>query len=296
MKKFTKICLIVCCVCMILGGVLVVAGSAMGANPRQYLGMTGEITEETLDLDDLVEKHFHEKKHREPGHSAPSKTPAEPSPPGAEQYDYDQSFREEVRELELSVNYGEVYLKSYSEDCVRVIADNPGKSLLCKVEGKELRIEDRRDSNQPVLKLTIFLPEKALEDLYLELAAGMLETESLSAREVRVEVNAGECRIGELIVGESADLHAGAGRIQVDRYEGPELDVDCKAGEIEVCLNGGFGDYNYEADVAMGELLLGEKSYSGLGNEQRIHNNAAANVEVECAMGKVCISFADNQV
>ena len=111
-----------------------------------------------------------------------------------------------------------------------------------------------------------------------------------------MEVNAGECRIGELIVGESADLHAGAGRIQVDRYEGLELDVDCKAGEIEVCLNGGFGDYNYEADVAMGELLLGEKSYSGLGNEQRIHNNAAANVEVECAMGNVCISFADNQV
>ena len=39
-----------------------------------------------------------------------------------------------------------------------------------------------------------------------------------------------------------------------------------------------------------------ECGISGAAIHQRIHNNAAANVEVECAMGKVCISFAENQV
>ena len=265
MKRFTKICLILCGIFLVLGIVFVIAGFAMGASPWQYLRMEG------LFVDDRPK-----------------------SGENPESYDFDHSFQEEILELEISINHGEVYLSTQEEDRVRVVANHGGKDLQCKLEGKELQIVDRRGNNQQELELTVFLPAKTLTDLDLELAAGMLKAECLRAKDVSVEVRAGECVIDELIAGKSAELHTGAGSIRIAHYEGPNLDVECEAGEIEVCLDGGFTDYNYEADVAMGELVLGDNTYSGIGNEQHIRNNAASNVELDCAMGSVRISFTEH--
>jgi len=67
MKRFTKISLILCSVCLVLGLVLVGLGNAWGARPEQYLSMvprTSQFMDELPELDDLIEGEY-EKKHAE---------------------------------------------------------------------------------------------------------------------------------------------------------------------------------------------------------------------------------------
>lgn len=156
-----------------------------------------------------------------------------------------------------------------------------------------LAISDKRKSDQSQIILTIYLPGKALEELDVEMGAGALYADQLQVREFGLEVGAGECIIDSLTVSESAELHVDAGRIQVDRFDGCYLDGECGAGELDLTLSGVYEDYNYEVEVAMGEISLGENSYGGLANEQSIRNGADKNVELECAMGSISVGFDD---
>lgn len=279
MKRFTKISLILCSVCLVLGLILLGLGSAWGARPEQYLSMvprTSHFMDELPELDDLTE-----------GESGKRHMKAT----GADQYDYDKFFPKDIRELHVSVDFGTVNFAVHGQEEIRVVANHAGKTFQCKVEGKELEITDKRKGNQEELELTIFLPQRELAELDLELGAGILGADAISVRELNIDVGGGECVIGTLKASESADLNVGAGRIQIDHFEGPKLDGDCGAGELVVFLAGSYTDYNYEVDVAMGEIWLGSHTYSGLANEQHIRNQAASNLELDCAMGSIRIDF-----
>ena len=58
MKRFTKISLIICGICFLLGSVLVGAGSILGGGLRQYLKIANDVSRE---VNELVEKYGDEK-------------------------------------------------------------------------------------------------------------------------------------------------------------------------------------------------------------------------------------------
>ena len=62
-------------------------------------------------------------------------------------------------------------------------------------------------------------------------------------------------------------------------------------GELKLTLVGTQTDFNYDLSCGMGELKVGDDSYNGLAQEKQINNNAAKNMELECAMGSIVVEF-----
>ena len=52
-------------------------------------------------------------------------------------------------------------------------------------------------------------------------------------------------------------------------------------------------DYNYTLDCGIGSLELNGKSYSGLGREQNIDNQASKKIAMECGIGEIELNFED---
>lgn len=177
----------------------------------------------------------------------------------------------------------------------------------------------------------LYLPkDMSLESIDLELGAGTLESIALEADEIDVELGAGTAVI-ESLYGNEIDLFTGAGSLEVgeitaddlsaeagagmlfiqsfsaDKVEmnvsagsleaegtiGRNADLECGVGSMNLILHGAETDYDYEIECAVGEIILGDNSYSGLSSERTIRNGGRSVLDIECAMGSVVIDFVD---
>ncbi len=314
MKQFTKICLMICGCSLILGMILLGIGVSMGARPGQYLSMVHgnhwtelfHIRDSVTSLDDLdddiedildrdpeewtkapsgnghhIEDHGHDRESWYTGNTMPS----------MEDCEYDESFSEEIWEVEAEIGYGAIQFLPYEGDAIRVQADNIKKYFQCWVEEKELHIEDYRKNMDDELRLIVYLPAREYKELKVELGAGYFEAQELKAEEVELKMGAGECEVQRIEATKEAELQVGAGRIWLGAFSGQKLTGECAAGEMVISLEGAYEDYNYDIESAVGEVLLGGSSHSGFANVERINNHANKKVELDCAIGTIQVDF-----
>lgn len=152
----------------------------------------------------------------------------------------------------------------------------------------------------------------SFEDIELELGAGRIEADSLSAsREISIEVGAGEMIADELSAN-TLDMEVGAGSAEIKDafvkncdmevglgsmiYSGTitqNLSAECGMGNMELYLDDTYENHNYELECAMGNITLDHKSYAGIAGTNQIRNNADSTYTLECAMGSITILFEE---
>ena len=163
--------------------------------------------------------------------------------------------------------------------------------------------------------ITLYVPknwtDNPLEKVNVELGAGAMEINGIAADKVLLEVGAGQIDISE-IVADTLDISVGMGEIivgqmTVDKLLGEvgmghlylkgdisdKADVDCAMGSLEMVVKGSQGDFDYDVECGMGNIKIGDNSYSGVAQEKEIDNGASKKMLVECSMGDVNISFTE---
>lgn len=93
------------------------------------------------------------------------------------------------------------------------------------------------------------------------------------------------------MVFDEADFSIGAGVLHVQKINARELDIECGAGTVELTAAGRETDYNYELEMGAGEITIGGGTFSGVGMEKNINNQAAKEMSIECGAGEVTINF-----
>lgn len=273
MKKFTRICLILAAGLLGVGFVLVIVGLCLRPDfsgmPfwRSHLGQ--EIREEIVD-----EFHWD-------GRWADEDTS------GAETQNYEDTFTS-VRSLDIEAGVTSVYLTVSDDDSFHVCGDGLSAKFECYQDEDVLKI--RNDAKlfsigkQGESILTVAIPSGAeLDEVDLDIGAGTLETEWLICREL--------------------DIDCGAGSVTVNGKLSHEADISCGAGEVVLNLENAEEEFNYDLSVGVGEIVIGEKSYSGLAREKEILNHHEedehhgeedehyGSIDIDCAAGSVMISF-----
>lgn len=179
------------------------------------------------------------------------------------------------------VSEGTLYLKAIS-------STNIGASL--SKEDNTINL----DLQAPDCDIALFIPENFyLEEMKLSLGAGEISgSTAFAAGKLDIELAAGEVTLPNLQVGK---LYAevGAGSLYYKGNIGEAVDVECGMGEIELELEGAATDYNYDVEVAAGEVTVGRESFGGIAGERSVDNNASKNIDVECAMGSVTVTFVN---
>ena len=139
---------------------------------------------------------------------------------------------------------------------------------------------------------TIDMEGLAADVILLEVGAGQIDTSKIICDTLDISVGMGEVLVKDMQVG-TLQAEVGMGHLSMEGSVEEKADVECSMGSMELKLEGSQKDFDYDLECGMGNLVLGEDSFSGLSSERFIDNGAGKKMNVECAMGEVEISFTE---
>lgn len=93
---------------------------------------------------------------------------------------------------------------------------------------------------------------------------------------------------------EEVELEIGAGQANVTGLKVNTLDVAVGAGQVNIQINGSEKDYTYNVECGIGNVVIGDRSFGGIGANQNVQQDGSVGkINVECGIGEVRIKFAE---
>lgn len=226
----------------------------------------------------------------------------------------------EIQSLEVETGAGTVdFLKSEDGKIhVRVEGENCKiyeKDGTLHVQGNLNELLDNliRGKNITFHKTEIFIPEdKVFENVVLSFGGGEVNLGAVCTE--NMEISAGIADItaekpevsglleismgaGELCMSQGTfddiSTSVGVGKISLQGTIAGDVSVDTAVGETELTVSGIQEDYNYAIDCAVGKIVLGKNSYTGVTSEQVIDNGTDRTVSLSCALGDIDVGFTE---
>ena len=207
-----------------------------------------------------------------------------------------------IRELDIDVSSLPVEIRSYAGESIMVCTDQVHPDLekyisvksdggTLEIEFKNTKIWDQFHNDKGALVIDI--PEDfKLEEASLSVGAGELYIESINAEELNIEVGAGEVHVEQFTAGE-LELECGTGEADIRGTCRKEAGIECGFGSVSYSMPGKMEEYDYELNCGIGELRLGDKTYSGLGKTQIIDNHSGKKIRIDCGIGEVVVTFGN---
>lgn len=318
MKSAMKICIAVSIALLLFGFVCIGVGAAMGVHPTQlvYSGpYPGRFSLRT-DLITVIPE--------ESGTGLPDLPLLEGSnPDGAEEY---YEFHD-IDRLDLELGLCELQILAHEEDYIAVAADNCRNYFQCSQKNNTLALKDDRktstkqNSLNQALRLKLYLPEQEFSEVSIEIGAGNLTFDALSAgvlelengtgnifigtmscRTLDVDTGVGEFNAESLTVMDEAEIDIGTGTALIAYFDGSSLELDCGAGNAEVTAAGSEQDYNYTIET-LGSISLNHHYYEDHESHHGSHHNndfcldvdhhAGRTISIQCGIGDAALNFTE---
>ena len=279
MKRFAQVTLITSGVCGILGALFLLSGVLLGAGKGDFFRLfrNGFFSTEWNREEAVQDADF-----------ASNETTYQAS---------------EIEKLDFELSVGKLYIKENTEnpDEIHVMTEGNLADITVKQTGNCLEITEKTQDilhkNKSKTKITVYLPkDKVYQEIDAELAVGSIvsELENLSADEVSLSNDTGKIEMEGICVTGDLDVDCSVGSVQVRRAEvAGDIEVDCGVGEVELSINGQKEDFNYTLNCGVGEIRVGESTYSGLSNSTKLDYHSSRSATVECGVGSVKLYFSD---
>ena len=148
-------------------------------------------------------------------------------------------------------------------------------------------------------ELIVTVPEGAeLEEAKASLGAGEMRLDGLKvSRKTEIETGAGTAVLTNFAGNGETDLSCGTGELEVTGFLNGEISVSCGTGSVLLMLGEEEKDYSFRVSCGIGEVRVGDRSYSNLGSEVKSLLPGAANeLDISCGIGQVTVVFTGNEV
>lgn len=220
----------------------------------------------------------------------------------------------EVHELNIDLNYGEIFFETGDVFSVNIEQENE-KDILLKTNENCLSIIDERKkplfkfgkSNDkcPIIKITL-PPQQHFQKILIQTGAGEFHINKLSTDRFILEMGAGEFFANELNVSDHATIENGAGEIAIKNGTIHNLNISSGAGEISmqtaltgsshitagvgeisIHLLGDPSDYSATVSKGIGHLSVnGFTSYDG-----RTYGDGPNRIDITGGVGEISLSI-----
>ena len=202
-----------------------------------------------------------------------------------------------VTEIDMELAAGMVEFVEGDGGEIRVDTENLSRRLgfKCYMDGNELKLTSKKRfsgvNNIGRGKITVQIPrDLVFEEVSLSMGAGNLTVGQICCKELSVEIGAGEVNIDKFQA-DDAEFECGAGSITARGDVKSSADIHCGVGSIVYTASGREEEYNYDIQCGVGEVVCGDDTYSGLGKDRHIDNNADKDISIEGGVGSVIIDF-----
>ena len=220
-----------------------------------------------------------------------------------------------VKSLNVNISAGECVIQEGEGNEVRVEYDGDESRLTQTLEDGVLTIgmDDVEFSSlfdDEERTVYLYLPLGTFyESVELNVAAGTIYGDRLTAKEISVDVGAGSCDISELTAEKKADITVAGGNFNSSIFVAGEasfdcgignmnisgkignIDVDCGVGSINLELEANEKDYNYKIQCGVGNIDINGESYTALSKNKEINNSASATMDLDCGVGNINVNL-----
>ncbi|MCQ2585972.1 MAG: DUF1700 domain-containing protein [Treponema sp.] len=223
-------------------------------------------------------------------------------------------------EEEITLEDSENFFASYNAGSVSKVELNlgachavaiPGKTwkietrgirkdnFTCNVSGNKLHINsvkkrnfldflNHEPKNKMVPRILITIPEgTSLEEMKVQLGAGLFETKDVSVFSNKLIVNIGA---GNLILNgfssACSELKCAMGNVELKGDLKGRTNIDCGMGAVTLRLAGKPDDYSLDCKVGLGEVRFNDTKYAGVQNVNP-SNRKENHISINCGMGSV---------
>ena len=302
MKLFTKISLIVAAIAGGVGILAVVIGLAMGARVKDLEVMGIYISPNQVELSGVIKNEIRDEilDEFDDNHHIYNDRDSEYQK-GVGEHNNTQNGRQDssknsnmvngINRLEVEAQNANIAIFAV-EDTQEISYSSNREKEIARVRENTLIIEDA--SLKGPLELEIYLPVGVMREIEIEAANGMVTADKIVADHVNLDIDNASVNIQQLVVDGKAELQINAGEMVIGYYEGSNLDLECAVGAMMVVCEGNKNDYNYNLECGVGEIILDNETYSGLGQEKQVQNGGTKLIEAECAMGQIQIEFPNS--
>lgn len=217
--------------------------------------------------------------------------------------------------FEIRFSGAEFKIQKSSDQNFYIEAENVGK-LQAYVTGDKLIVKSLRtgDADREMKKssITLYIPDTDFLDGEIEVGAGQLTIDELSANQMRLTVGAGNMKADTLntkdlkvVVGageakiqnvntERMDAEVNSGNLEIESVSCLDIRSKCSFGSLKMHMNESENYYNYELDCVAGNIKVGDmKAVSGVAKKKQVDHGTNHYFKIESNMGNVKIEFQE---
>lgn len=221
---------------------------------------------------------------------------------GFEVKELDTFKADEVDNVYVIIAMGDVNILASKDDCFGV--DGEGKGIRYFMKDRSLYITaDAFDGD-------IYYPN-GIDTQYLCLSAiaGDIEVVAdITAENVKIHAAAGNIEMDKMAA-KSGEIILGAGNLEIDNVQLGNVSVKsimgnitlkgavderlevAGVGNVELMLQGEKSDYNYALEATVGNVTIGDSSWSGAGLVKRIDNDSNRDIVINTTTGNIEVSY-----
>ena len=211
---------------------------------------------------------------------------------------------EQYTKMDLEIAASNVIIKAEG-DTYKVETYQLPKSTKIENKNGTLEIKDTKKFTIPQeSQITIYVPtETNLEELELDMGAGVVDIENINSNKVDFSFGAGsvniknlvstnaeiECGAGEVIIEDSdltnTKLDAGVGKLVYTGYMKGNSKVNCGIGEVNLKLAGGEEIYTIDAEKGIGDIKINANKIAN----EIITGNGENKISIDGGIGNINI-------
>lgn len=202
----------------------------------------------------------------------------------------------DIRKLDLELISADCAIYPSSTDKIIVTTDADKNILTVKKSNGKLKLESSVvNLVNGGTKIDIYLPKNLeLDDLEMSLSGCMHISCPIQSKMIHLKVEGAELISDSVVTTTDFELELGAGSADFSYVDADNMSIENGAGETVMGLAGQKEQYNVKMEVAAGEVTYGTRSYSGLAHEfSDSPKDATKKIDIECAAGKVTVSFEE---
>lgn len=188
-------------------------------------------------------------------------------------------------------------------------AETSNKYINSKQDNNKLYIEEKRHNwfQHDNGELIIYIPSDFIFDgVSIETGAGQVNIETLSTKQLYLNLGAGKVDINNLIVLENTKIDGGAGEINIDAISMNSLDldmgvgklsltskltgenkIDCGIGKINLSLIGSLEDYEIFLDKGIGKATINGNKM----NADNTYGTGSNKLDIDGGIGSIDIEL-----
>lgn len=143
-------------------------------------------------------------------------------------------------------------------------------------------------------QIDIYIPEHiSLDNVKFNMSAGVLNVHDLKAKTVKMDTAAGRVKVDYLECDE-LKVNTAMGQTSLQKVTVHEkVSIDVGAGSASLHLTGHESDYDASVSVGLGNVRVGDTSFSGIADRNSHDNDGKIKLDVDCGLGNVNIEMED---